>query len=271
MDKAKQAQRRQPMARDLAEGDELLISKAEPANEFQPPRPTLAGREQQRNAISWLLPRRRETLAARAASAGGLERRVVELEGVLSAAREVLVFQKSEKSLLAVAVEEANKSRQAEVNTLNGRLDAMSQRAVKAEKLLAEAQQTLLARTVEASRAVTKLSEEIEARLVAEKKLEPLQDALKAKESQIRELERAQAELVGRAGTLQRALEARNAALARAETKSSRKLQKTVQMPISRTQREPRRRTLLEGTRKNASTDQTLLKRDLDRDDWLLG
>jgi chromosome segregation ATPase len=167
---------------------------------------------------------------------GGLERRVAELEGVLSAVREALVLQKREKSILeasldritgdnanltgrlaaadternrlAIAVKEANERRQADVNMLNARLGTISARAADAENMLAEARQASLAHTAEASLAVTKLTEETAARHTVERKLEQLENALRAKESQAHDRERVHAELVERAGALVRTLEA---------------------------------------------------------------
>jgi chromosome segregation ATPase len=276
MDEDKQARRRRSIAQNVA--DELFISKAEPANEYLPPRAMLAGRIQQltlESATSWLLPRRTETLAARAARAGGLEQRVAELEGVLSAAREVLAQQNSEKSSLQASLDGATDDK----SRLISRLEAMSARAVKAEKLLAEAQQSLMARTVEASRAVTTLADETAARCAAEKKLEPLQDALRAKECKVEELEQVRSELVERMSTLRRTLEERKISLANAEARIKSltgaraemdanlpNFQGTAQ-PVSRTQRERQGRA--ESIRKKAYADYPLLKRDLDKDDWL--
>jgi crescentin len=336
MDEAKQARYRQPAARDPAWADELPISKAEPANEPLTPCPTPAEWEQQlarQNTISWLLPQHRETLAARAVRAGGLERRVAELERVLSAARDALLLLESEKrsrqaslnllasdhsrlksrlaesddaleaarsqleqfrtilaaveadrKKLSIAVEALNAKRQTEAHALNVRLEAMSVRAATAETLLAEARQTLLARAVEANRAVTELANETAARHAAEKKLEPLREAVRAQERHVHELEQARSKLIEDAGALVRSVEARDAALARADGRaklsdaapteaaaSPPKPQKIVQEPMSRTQHERKGRTVQEGIRKKADADQSLLKRDLDRDDWLLG
>jgi chromosome segregation ATPase len=270
------------------------------------------------NVSSWLLPPRTETLAARAAKAGGLERRVAELEAVLSVVREALVLQKREKSILEAsldrvtgdnanltgrlaerealleqtrfqleqkktmladadternrltsAVKEANERRETDVDMLNTRLGTMSARA---------------------SRADAKLTEEIAARHAAEQKLQQLEDALRAKESQIQDREQVQAELVERAGALLRTLEARNVALARAEETikvltatqaeaavsspkppSSPEPPDVIQRPEPRPQRERNERTGAERVRKKTYADQPLLKRDLDKDDWLLG
>jgi chromosome segregation ATPase len=315
MDKAKHAQYRRLMNRDAAFSVELPISKAAPANELLPTRAMPAERNQHltpENVSSWLLPPRTETLAARAAKAGGLERRVAELEGVLNAAREALVLQKREKSLLQVsldrvagdnttlagqlaereaslretrsqleqikamfeatdternrltiAVKEANERRESDVDRLNARLSTTSARA---------------------SRADAKLTEEIAARHAAEQKLQRLEDALRAKESQIQDREQVQAELVEWAGALLRTLEARNVALARAEetikvltatqaepATSSPKPPDVTQQPEPKPQRERKEHTGAERVRKKTTTDQPLLKRDLDKDDWLLG
>jgi chromosome segregation ATPase len=247
-----------------------------------------------------------------------LERRVAELESVLTAAREALVLQKRERSALqasldrvagdntsltgqpaeseallketrsqleqisamfkatdaerhrlTIAVKEANERRESEVDMLNARLGTTSARA---------------------SRADAKLSEEIAARHAAEQKLQQLEDALRAKESQVRDREQLQAELVERAGALLRTLEARNVALARAEETikvltatqaeaavsspkppSSPEPPDVIQRPEPRPQRERNERTGAERVRKKTYADQPLLKRDLDKDDWLLG
>ena len=104
-----------------------------------------------------------------------------------------------------------------DVVSVNARLEAMSARAATAETLLAEARQSLLARAAEANRAVAELANETAARHAAEKKLDPVQEAVRAQERRVHELEQARSKLIEDAGALVRSLEARDGAVARAD------------------------------------------------------
>ena len=197
-----------------------------------------------------------------------------------------------ERNKLVAAVAETNEKRQTETNTLNTRLEAMSARAITAEKLLAEARQSLLACSEEKSSAERKLTDATAARHAADKNLELLQNSLRVKERQVKELEQNCSKLIEGADALLKTLKTREAALTRAEerikllddaqlkTKAAlAKPQNKINEVDSQSRCERMGRTVLEGVRKKAPevvrkkahTDYSLLKRELDKDDWLLG
>jgi chromosome segregation ATPase len=122
-----------------------------------------------------------------------------------------------ERGRLTTAVAEANDKRQIETNTLSTRLEAMSSRAVTAEKLLAEVRQNLLSRTENNNAAERKVVEATLVRNMAEKKLELATTALHSKEKLLNEVEQFRAKLAERANTLLLNVRQRDKALSRAE------------------------------------------------------
>jgi crescentin len=128
-----------------------------------------------------------------------------------------LATAEAERHRLAAALDDAVDKWQIETNTLSTRLDAMSSRAVTAEKLLAEVRQSLLTRTEESTAAERKVVEATLARNLTDKKLEVVQNALATKERQFEELEQTRAKLVERANSLLKTVKLRDSALARAE------------------------------------------------------
>jgi crescentin len=153
-----------------------------------------------------------------------LHRRLTESEitvektwGQLGQLQTTLKATEAERSRLAGAVAEANDKRQIESNTLSTRLEAMSSRAITAEKLLADVRQNLLARTEENSAAERKVVEATLARNLTDKKLELVQNALQTKERQLQELDQSRSKLSERANTLMITVKQRDKALARAE------------------------------------------------------
>ncbi|HEY1747877.1 MAG TPA: hypothetical protein VGG11_14085 [Xanthobacteraceae bacterium] len=122
-----------------------------------------------------------------------------------------------ERGRLTTAVAEANDKRQIETNTLSTRLEAMSSRAVTAEKLLAEVRQNLLSRTEDNNAAERKVVEATLVRNMAEKKLELATTALHSKEKLLNEVEQFRAKLAERANTLLLNVRQRDKALSRAE------------------------------------------------------
>jgi crescentin len=122
-----------------------------------------------------------------------------------------------ERSKLAAAIDEVNDRRQVEINTLSTRLEAMSSRAITAEKLLSDVRQTLLARTEESSTAERKAVEATLTRTLTDKKLELAQNSLQLKERQLQELEHSRSKLVERANTMLKTVKLRETALTRAE------------------------------------------------------
>jgi len=123
----------------------------------------------------------------------------------------------AERGRLTTALAEANDKRQVETNTLSTRLEAMSSRAVTAEKLLAEVRQNLLSRTEDNNAAERKVVEATLARNMAEKKLELATTALQSKEKLLNEVEQFRTKLAERANTLLLNVRQRDKALSRAE------------------------------------------------------
>jgi crescentin len=123
----------------------------------------------------------------------------------------------AERGRITAALAEANDKRQVETNTLSTRLEAMSSRAVTAEKLLAEVRQNLLTRTEDNNAAERKVVEATLARNMAEKKLELATTALQSKEKLLNEVEQFRAKLAERANTLLLNVRQRDKALSRAE------------------------------------------------------
>jgi hypothetical protein len=124
---------------------------------------------------------------------------VAKLEGELATAREELVlWENKNRSLqtslnwivsenvrlsnrlteVEAAIDEANKKRQTETNTLKSCLEAMSTRALTAEKLLEEVRQSLLAGTEEKHAAEHKVVDITSGRDTVDNKLRQLQNSL---------------------------------------------------------------------------------------------
>jgi crescentin len=123
----------------------------------------------------------------------------------------------AERARLTAALAEAIDKRQVETNTLSTRLEAMTSRALTAEKLLAEVRQSLLTRSEENNSAERKVVEATLARNMTDKKLELVQNSLQAKDRQLNEVEQFRTKLAERANTLLLNVRQRDKALARAE------------------------------------------------------
>jgi crescentin len=123
----------------------------------------------------------------------------------------------NERSRITAALAEAYDKRQIETNTLSTRLEAMSSRAVTAEKLLAEVRGNLLSRTEDNNAAERKVVEATLVRNMAEKKLELATTALQSKEKLLNEVEQFRTKLAERANTLLLNVRQRDKALSRAE------------------------------------------------------
>jgi len=153
-----------------------------------------------------------------------LGRRVIESENELAAARgqigklgSAVAEAEAERNRLATALDEANSRHQSETYSLNVRLGSLQSRALSAEKLLAEARQTLIARTEEARGLDRKNVETAIALSAAEKKVRQLEATVEAHERTIRDNEQSRAAMTERANGLTRTLREREVALARAE------------------------------------------------------
>jgi crescentin len=153
-----------------------------------------------------------------------LQRRVTDSEMAIEKAltqvsqlQTALKAAEAERGRLTAALAEANDKRQVETNTLSTRLEAMSSRAVTAEKLLADVRQNLLSRTEANNAAERKVVEATLARNMAEKKLELATTALQSKEKLLNEVEQFRTKLAERANTLLLNVRQRDKALSRAE------------------------------------------------------
>ena len=100
---------------------------------------------------------------------------------------------------------------------MNVRLGSLQSRALSAEKLLAEARQTLIARTEETRGLDRKNVETTIALSTSEKKVRQLEATVEAQERQIRDNDQARAAMAERANGLTRSLREREVALSRSE------------------------------------------------------
>ncbi len=123
----------------------------------------------------------------------------------------------ADRARLSAALDETREQQQAERNSLNMRLEALLSRAATAEKLLAEARQTLIARTEEVRAFDRKAVEATIVKNNAEKRLAQIEASHEIRERQIKDLEQSRAALVERANALTKTLKARETALARSE------------------------------------------------------
>ncbi len=107
----------------------------------------------------------------------------------------------------------------AEAGKLHDDLTAMTARARTAETLLADSRECLVIRIAENEKLGSSLAEANEGRRDADRKLERLQDLLRTKELQIKEIEQSRQTLMARAHKLLQNYQSRDQALARAEEK----------------------------------------------------
>ena len=156
--------------------------------------------------------RLQQTIAEKDVAFGEVRARIEFLQTALSTAE-------AECSRLSAEVGGVRQQQHAESETLNGRLEAMSSRAVTAEKLLAEARERLLARIVENGAYRQKVADAKAANDKAYAKTRQLEDAVTLRQHQIDELERSRATLVEATTTLLETFEDRDRALQRAQQK----------------------------------------------------
>jgi hypothetical protein len=143
----------------LAQGD-LAAEKA--ASHLKKLKAALTATEAERNRLAAAVKKgeeRRQTethvlnarLEATSSHAVATEKQLAEMRQRMLTCTEqmrtVLITVEAERNQLAAAVDDANQRLHGETRALNARLEAMSARAVAAEKLLAEVQQRSLART----------------------------------------------------------------------------------------------------------------------------
>jgi len=158
------------------------------------------------------------------AESARLPRRIAESESELANARTQLgklasavSEAEADRNRLSTALDEANIRHQSETYSLNVRLGSVQSRALSAEKLLAEARQSLIARTEEKRNLDRKNVETTIALSAAEKKRRQLEATVEAQERQIRDNDQARAAMSERSSGLTRGLREREVALSRAE------------------------------------------------------
>jgi len=154
-----------------------------------------------------------------------LSQRLAESDAAFDKARSRLEQMKTavtvldaERNRLSGAADAAKTNHQAESKMLSIRLAAMSARAVTAEKLLAKAVKRLLMR-IEETRVAERDFADARARKLIEEGLGPLHSTVQIKERRVQELEQSRSKLLESANTLLQALETRDTALARAESR----------------------------------------------------
>jgi crescentin len=162
----------------------------------------------------------RRELARVQQDARGLESDKAELTSEIVAARARL--EQMEANLAAAEVERtalfaARGEATSEAHVLNRRIEALRSRAATAEKLLAEARQSLVARAEEVRIAERKTAEATIARNTTQKLVEQLTAARDALEGKTEELERERASLIERSHILAETVKARETALGQAE------------------------------------------------------
>jgi chromosome segregation ATPase len=125
----------------------------------------------------------------------------------------------AEREKLIAAAAAADKKHQIETDDLEARLKATTSRAVAAETLLAEVQQTLRVCTEEKNQAERKAIGATLARNLAENELKSVQEELQTKERELLEYQQARSKLMIGLSSLLQNFKAREAALAAAKEK----------------------------------------------------
>jgi chromosome segregation ATPase len=130
------------------------------------------------------------------------ETALADTRGRLEHTENTLALTEAERNKLAAACDEANERRQSEVYALGLKLDALRSHSDAAEKLLATARQSLVARSEEIRVAEAKLLDATVARSKAEKKAEQHAATVEGWELQTKKLEQANNELTERCRVL---------------------------------------------------------------------
>ena len=149
---------------------------------------------------------------ARDVALGDARARIEFLETALSAAEAECTQLNAERGSAREMLESESKA-------INARLEAMSSRAVAAEKLLAEARERLLARIVEIDAFRHKAADAKAASNEAYAKSRQLEDALCLQQCQVEDLERSQSALIEATKTLLETFQDRDRALVSAQAK----------------------------------------------------
>jgi len=151
-------------------------------------------------------------LAKTESALGEASNRMQQFEKDLAAAE-------AERKKLAAACDEVNGRRQSELHAMGLKLDAAQSRSEAAEKLLASARQSLLARTEELRTAEAKMLDANLARSQAEKKAKLLAASSEDAERETKRLTQDNSELAERCKALSEALSASEGALLHAKDK----------------------------------------------------
>lgn len=138
----------------------------------------------------------RALLAATEAERASLSFAVNEARAELDQTRATLAATKAERITLSFMLDETNGKRRIEIDTVNARLAAITERAITTEKLLATAQHRLLARTAENCSIERKFIDVMAERDAAHKKLEALVSSLQVSERKVEDLSVSRSELI---------------------------------------------------------------------------
>jgi chromosome segregation ATPase len=139
----------------------------------------------------------------------------------LETLKATLLASEVERDRLKAAMQQAAELHKAELDAVNSQIEVMVAQIAAAEAALLDTRKDLAARTEESTAAGRKAADALRERDVAAVLIGELQEKLKARDRQVRELEDSRAKLMAQTGNLLEAFETRAAALAEAEAKAS--------------------------------------------------
>jgi chromosome segregation ATPase len=142
------------------------------------------------------------------------------LRARLDTLKATLLASEAERDRLKAATQEASDLHRIEADALSSQIEAMVTQTAAAETMLVDVRKRLAARTEESNEANRKAADAARERDAAAAALGVLQEKLKARDRQVRELDESRAKLMTQTGNLLEAFEARATALAEAETKA---------------------------------------------------
>jgi len=142
------------------------------------------------------------------------------LRARLDTLKATLIASEAERDRLTAAKRDAIALHRIELDALTSQLQATTAQTVAAESKLVDLRRSLAARTDDSKEASRKAADAAQERDVAVAALAELRDKLRAKDRLAQDLELSRAQLMGQAGSLLEAFEARAAALAEAEAKA---------------------------------------------------
>lgn len=139
----------------------------------------------------------------------------------LETLKQTLLASEAERDRLKAAMQQAAELHRAELDAVNSQIEVMVAQTAAAETMLVDTRKSLAARTEEGIAASRKAADALRERDVAAALIGELQEKLKARDREVRELDDSRAKLMTQTGNLLEAFEARAAALAEAEAKAS--------------------------------------------------